>query len=171
MAERRPGSDRGQPLVDWEAAFSYYASLPPETRSYAAVAKRFGVSARTVETHGRRGRWRDRIAAIEAAAATQADRKLSRARADQLADFHKLIDATCVAYARQLASGQVLVTTSSLVGLIKLSLQLHAEPEAENLPLATAPEWVALRARLISALAAHPEALEALITAIAEEAP
>ena len=49
-------------------------------------------------------------------------------RADQLADFHRLIEASCVTYARQLASGQVRVTASDLVGLIKISMQLYGEP-------------------------------------------
>ena len=120
-AERKPGSNRGRPAFDPEAGFGIYASLPPETRSYAAVAERFGISRRTVETHGRKGRWRQRVAEIETYAARQADQALGRARADQLADFHKLIEASCIAYARQLASGQVRVTASDLVGLIKVS--------------------------------------------------
>lgn len=44
---RQPGSDRGRPACDWEQAFVYWAALPPERRSYAAVAAEFGVSART----------------------------------------------------------------------------------------------------------------------------
>ena len=53
-AERQPGSDRGRPAIDWEAAFVYYASpARPGARSYQAVADQFGVSVRTVERHGR----------------------------------------------------------------------------------------------------------------------
>src|SRR5438093_1484894 len=114
-AGRKPSSDRGRALIDWAAAFSFYASLPPESRSYAAVAAEFGVSLRTVEAHGRRDGWRERVRAIEAEASREADRQLGRARAEQLADFRRLIEASCVAYARQLASGQVRVTASDLV--------------------------------------------------------
>jgi hypothetical protein len=156
-------------VIDWEAAFAFFASLPPEARSYAAVAARFGVSKRTVETHGRRGGWRERVAAIEADAARQADQRLGRARADQLADFHRLIEASCVAYAKQLASGQVKVTASDLVGLIKISLQLWGEPTARVELLSGSPEWTLLRSRILDTLAAYPEAQQALAAALAEE--
>jgi hypothetical protein len=168
VAERKSGSDRGRPVIDWEAAFAFLASLPPEQRSYAAVATRFGVSKRTVETHGRNGGWRERIAAIDADAARQADQQLGRDRAAQLADFHRLIEASCVAYARQLASGQVKVTASDLVGLIKVSLQLYGEPTARIEVLSGTAEWVALRTRIMEALAAHPEAQQALAAALTE---
>jgi len=166
---RQPGSDRGRPVIDWEAAFAFFASLPADGRSYAAVAARFGVSKRTVETHGRNGGWRERVASIEADAARQADERLGHARADQLADFHRLIEASCVAYARQLASGQVKVTASDLVGLIKISLQLWGEPTARVEVLSGSPEWALLRSRILDTLAAYPEAQQALAAALAEE--
>jgi hypothetical protein len=156
-------------VIDWEAAFLYYASLPPKARSYAAVASHYDVSPRTVETHGQRGRWRERAAAIEADAARQADQRLGWARADQLADFHRLIEASCVQYARQLASGQVKVTASDLVGLIKVSLQLWGEPTARVELLSGSPEWATLRTRILEALAAHPEAQQALAEAISAD--
>jgi hypothetical protein len=166
---RQPGSDRGRAAIDWEAAFAYFASLPPEARSYGTVATSFGVSRRTVETHGRRGGWHERVAAIEADAARHADERLGRARADQLADFHRVIEASCVAYARQLASGQVKVTASDLVGLIKISLQLWGEPTARVEVLSSSPEWALLRDRILATLAAYPEAQQALVDALAEE--
>jgi hypothetical protein len=166
VAERQPGSDRGRPLIDWEAAFVYFASLPPDRRSYAAVAAEFGVSQRTVEAHGRRDRWRERVTAITADAAEQADRELGKAFGDQLVDFRRLIEATCVAYARQLASGQVRVTASELVGLIKITLQLHGEPSERVEVLSSSPEWAQLRTRIIETLAAYPEAQLALAQAI-----
>src|SRR6266581_2672073 len=102
-------SERKQPAApaDREAAFQYYASLPVDERSYAAVAARFGLSPRTVERHAREGGWRKRLAAIGATAARRADQELAARRAKQLVDFHQLIEASCVSYARQLASGQV----------------------------------------------------------------
>jgi hypothetical protein len=169
VAERKPGSDRGRAAIDWEAAFAYYAARPAETRSYAAVASRFGVSPRTVERHGLEGRWRERVAAIEAEAAREADRQLGRARSEQLADFQRLIEASFVTYAKQLASGQVRVTASDLVGLIKISLQLWGEPTARVELLSGSPEWTALRTRILEALAAHPEAQRALADALAED--
>jgi hypothetical protein len=167
-SDRRPGSDRGRPAIDWEAAFALYASLPAESRSYAAVADWYGVSRRTVEKHGQIGRWRERVAAIEAEAARQADEQLGRTRAEQLADFHRLIEASCIAYARQLASGQVKVTASDLVGLIKVSLQLHGEPTSRVELVTRSPEWTALRTRILDALAGFPEAQVALAQALTE---
>lgn len=167
--DRKPGSDRGRPVIDWEAAFALYASLPAEARSYAAVADRCGVSRRTVEKHGQAGRWRERVAEIEADAGRQADQQLGRARAEQLADFHKLIEASCVSYARQLASGRVKITAADLVGLIKVSLQLHGEPTSRVELVSGSAEWVALRTRILETLAAFPEAQLALTEALAEE--
>lgn len=120
-ASRRPGSERGRPAIDWLAAFVFFASLPAESRSYAAVADRFGVSRRTVETHGQR------------------------------------------------ASGQVRITASDLVGLIKVSLQLHGEPASRVELVTGSAEWLALRTRILEALGAFPEAQFALTEALAAD--
>jgi hypothetical protein len=159
---RKPGSDRGRAAIDWEAAFMFYASLPAESRTYAPVAGRFGISQRTVETQGRRNRWRERVREIDAGAARQAAEQLGRARAEQLADFHRLIEASCVTYARQLASGQVRVSASDLAALIKVSLLLYGEPTERIEAVTASEEWVALRTRIVGALAAFPEARAAL---------
>ena len=84
-------------------------------------------------------------------------------------DFHRLIEASCVSYARQLASGQVRVTASDLVGLIKVSLQLHGEPTSRVEFVTGSAEWTALRTRILEALAAFPEAQLALAQALAED--
>jgi hypothetical protein len=80
-AERKRGSDRGRAALDWNQAFLFYAGLPPEQRSYAAVAAEFGVSARTVERHGRKERWRERAHELDReATATDALNPLARPR-------------------------------------------------------------------------------------------
>jgi hypothetical protein len=166
---RKPGRDRGHRAIDWEAAFQYYAALSPEKRTYKAVAIRFDVSSRTVEAHGRRDRWIERLQAIEADAARRADLELGRGRAEQLADFRKLVEASCVAYARQLAAGDVRITASDLVGLIRISLQLYGEPTARVELVSASSEWAALRTRILDALTPYPEALQSLTQALAEE--
>ena len=93
--------------VDREVAFQFWASLPHDARSYAAVAREFGLSPRTVERYARDGAWRERLDRVRAAASAQADQRLGRDLAKQLADFHQLIEASCVTYARQLASGDL----------------------------------------------------------------
>jgi hypothetical protein len=137
-AKRKPGSDLGRPALDWEQAFAFYASLSPERRSYRAVAAEFGVSRRTVETHGRRDRWRERVARIEAEAALEAAKRLGRARADQLADVQKLIEASFITYAQQLRSGEVRLTASDLPRLVKLLHELWGEPVSSG-PLSPSP--------------------------------
>src|SRR5437764_1048112 len=106
-AERKPGSDRGRPAIDWEVAFGFYASLSSAERSYRLVAERFGVSVRTVEKHGRGERWRERLRGIQAEAAAEAERRLGRAWGEQIAQFEKLIEASLITYAQQLRSGGV----------------------------------------------------------------
>lgn len=163
---RRPNSDLGRPAIDWSEAFLFYASLPPEQRSYARVAAEFGVSVRTVERHGRVEKWRQRMREIQAQAAREADKKLGRAWAERIADFEKLIEATCISYAQQLSGGRVRVTASDLVGLVKISLQLRGEPSERVELVASSDEWLALRGQILQALAAYPEAREALSRAI-----
>jgi hypothetical protein len=137
---RRPGSDRGRPAIDWEQAFAHYAALPPERRCYEAVAVEFGVSVRTVEKHGRRERWRERLRGIEAQAAAELDKTLGQARAKQLADVEKLIEASFVLYAQQLRNGDVQIKATDLPRLVKLLLELWEEPgEAAAAPVEAVP--------------------------------
>ena len=123
-ANRRAGSDRGRPALDWEQAFAYYAALPPEQRSYGAVARKFGVSVRTVEKHGRLRGWRERVRAIEAEAGAELDRQLGESRVKTLADVQKLIEASYLTFAQQLRNGDVKIKAADLPRLAKLQLEL-----------------------------------------------
>jgi len=131
-ASRKRGSDLGRPALDWEQAFGFYASLPAERRSYRVVAAEFGVSARTVERHGRCERWRERVQRIEAEARLEAERRLGRARADQLTDLQKLIEASFIRYAQQLRSGEVRLSAGDLPRLFKLLQELWQAPSAPD---------------------------------------
>ena len=167
MAENRAKQLR----VDREDAFQYWASLPLDRRSYTAVAAEFGISPRTVERYARDGAWRERLRGIEAKAARRADEELGERRAKLLMDFHQLIEASCVTYARQLASGQVRVTASDFVGLIKVALLLHGAPSDRVEVLdGAADEWAELRTRILGAIAPFPEAQLALAEALEEAA-
>ena len=55
-------------------AFDFYVSLAAE-RSYDQVAKRFGVTKRTVTTAAKRQNWQGRLQAIETKAREAADQK------------------------------------------------------------------------------------------------
>jgi hypothetical protein len=168
-AERGPDAGRGR--VDREQAFQFWAALPLDDRSYAAVAGRFDVSPRTVERYAREGRWRQRLAGIEAAAAARADQKLGRRRAEQLADFWQLIEASCITYARQLAAGDVKISASEFTGLIKVALLLQGAPAERVEVLTSSPEWAVLRTRILEAVAPFPEARLALADALIEKEP
>lgn len=167
MRESRPSEGRAR-AADREAAFSFWAGLPRQERSYAAVAEKFGVSARTVERYARDGAWKQRLRAIEAAAARQVDDELGSRRAKQLADFQQLIEDSSIEYARQLASGRVRITASDFVGLIKAALLLQGAPAARIELISATSEWAVLRSRILEALASHPEARLALAQALDE---
>lgn len=119
-AERKPGSNLGRPVIDWDDAFLYYASLSPEQRSYRAVANQFGVSVRTVERHGRDKRWKEQARELDRSAAKLAVERLRNERVESLIDTEKLVQASMVTLASQLRAGTVKVRPSDLPGLHKL---------------------------------------------------
>jgi hypothetical protein len=156
---RRPGSDRGRAAIDWEAAFSFFASLPPGQRRYSLVAAEFDVALRTVERHGRDGSWRARAAEIDAQARSEVDARLGRARANQLADVEKLIEASFVTYAQQLRDGEVRISAAGFATLVKLLQQLAGQPGEPAPETTTRPDSTAVRS---------PERTQAVIDALRE---
>jgi hypothetical protein len=149
--------------------FQFYASLPAEERCYRAVAGQYGVSIRTVEKHGRADGWKDRVARVQAEAAAHADAELARAWGKRVAEIEQLVDASFIAYAQRLRNGTARVTASDFVGLVKLLLQLRGQPTERVELLANSPEWVALRAQILAAVADLPVARAALTQLLEEE--
>jgi hypothetical protein len=125
--ERKPGSNLGHSMVNWEEAFAYWAGLSESARSYQAVADRYAVSVRTVETHGRSGRWADRLQAIKAQAAEETDLLVGQARVERIGNTLRLIDATLIGYADKLRRGEVRMVPADLERLNKLHHQLGEE--------------------------------------------
>jgi hypothetical protein len=119
-AERKPGSNLGRSIIDWDEAFLHYASLPPDQRSYRAVADQFGVSVRTVERHGRDQRWKEQARGLDRSAAKLAVERLRNERVESLIDTEKLVQASMVTLASQLRAGTVKVRPADLPGLHKL---------------------------------------------------
>lgn len=115
-----------RPAIDWDAAFAYYAGLSPQERSYAAVAARFGVSRRTVETHGREEKWKERVRAISVETRERSADSLVEARVAEIEEMRRLIDASLVAYAEGLRNG-MRMSPSDLERLNRLSLALTEE--------------------------------------------
>jgi hypothetical protein len=130
-AERKPGSDRGRPALDWEQAFLFYAALPPEQRDYAAVAAEFEVSARTVERHGRKERWRERARELDREASTTAAARLVEERAARLSDLERLVEASFLGIAQKLREGTLRLSAADLPRLHKLLRELWQEPLPE----------------------------------------
>ena len=129
--DRKPAqqntSCRGaRPAIDWEAAFVYYGSLSPKDRSYAAVAAEFGVSVRTVQTHGRKEQWKERMLAISMETRARTVDSLVEARIAEIEEMRRLINASLVAYAEALRNG-MRMSTVDLERLNRLSLELTAE--------------------------------------------
>jgi hypothetical protein len=129
--ERKPGSNLGRAAVDWPQAFHYYASLPADRRSYRAVAAHYKVSVRTVEKHGLREQWRERVREIDREAAAAAAATLATDRARKLVDLEKLIDESEVRYAQTLRSGEVRISAADLPRLHKLRKELWDDLDAE----------------------------------------
>src|SRR4051794_25837128 len=98
-AKRQPGSNLSRAVIDWHQPFLSYAGLASERRSYQAAADEYTVSVRTVERHGRAGRWKERARELDRAAAHLAAERLRDERAEKLVNPDKLIDATEVTYA------------------------------------------------------------------------
>ncbi|MDP9276807.1 MAG: hypothetical protein M3O76_01180 [Actinomycetota bacterium] len=133
-AERKPGSNRGRPALDWNQAFLFYAGLPPEQRSYAAVAAEFGVSGRTVERHGRNEGWRERAYELDRNASRAAAARLVEERAARLTDLERLVEASFLGYAQKLREGTLRLSAADLPRLHKLLRELWQEPPLEPEP-------------------------------------
>jgi hypothetical protein len=165
---RPEGSDSGRPACDWERAFRFWASLPPQQRSYSAVAERFAVSVRTVEGHGLREGWRQRLAAIEAKAAAQVDAQLAHTRAQQLLVIAELVDRSFARYHEQLDEGSVTMTPADFVRIANLNTSLRAAAAASEQPASRDEIAHEVLIELRDVLAEHPDAVAALLEHLGE---
>src|SRR5579864_675351 len=180
MADRRrPGSDLGRPAIEWEDAFAFYASLPAPVRSYAAVAAEFGVSRRTVEEHGAREHWQERVRAIEADAAATVAAELSQAQAEQRAEIIQIAKAVLLRFAHQLRTGEARISGAEFqrVSTFLLELMDDADAASASGDPATAAPGAAAPARPREDKAAVLQALQEsgaladLLAALAPPAP
>lgn len=130
--ERRPGSNHGRARIDWEQAFLFYASLPPQQRDYQTVAEKFAVSRRTVERHGRQDHWNQRARELDRESLRAAAERLRDERVDKLLDTEKLIEASCLSYANQLVAGTVKITPNHLAKLFALRERIWTLQDEET---------------------------------------
>jgi len=120
------GSRGARAAIDWEAAFAYYGSLSPPERSYAAVAAEFGVSVRTVQTHARTERWRERVHAITIETRTRTADSIVEARVAEVEEMRRLVNASLAGYAEALRNG-MRMSPADLERLNRVSLALTEE--------------------------------------------
>lgn len=104
-------------------AFDHYVSLGP-TRSYAAVARRYRVSARGVTKCAAREDWQGRLEKIEAAARTRADEKAAETLQAVNARHLKTLR---VIQAKALAALQTLPLQSGMDAVRALDLAIRQE--------------------------------------------
>jgi hypothetical protein len=159
-------SGRGaRPAIDWEAAFVYYGSLSPAERSYIAVAAEFGVSVRTVENHGRKEKWKERVVAITRDTRVRTAESLVEARVAEVEEMRRLMNASLVAYAEALRNG-MRMSTADLERLNRLSLAFTEEALSPQLlgrdHSAERPVRTAEHAQAVLDALAEAGALEAL---------
>jgi hypothetical protein len=165
MADSENAKQGARAAIDWEAAFAYYAALAPAERSYAAVAAEFGVSVRTVETHGRSEQWKARLHQIKAETRKRNADALIEARVEEIEKLRRLIDASFVAYADCLRSG-MRMSPADLERLNRLSRLLIDEAIAPQLTTGhdeyDVPERTMEHAHAVLEALAEAGALEAL---------
>jgi len=166
MAADRNRKRGARAAIDWEAAFAFYAALPPAERSYQAVANEFSVSVRTVETHGRDEEWKARLQAIKAETRARTAEALTDARVEEVHKLRRLIDASLVSYAEGLRKGAMRMSPVDLERLNRLSLALIEEATSPHVvsdaDQGESPERTTEQASAVLDALAEAGALEAL---------
>lgn len=158
QARESTGGRGARAAIDWEGAFVYYCRLSPAERSYAAVAAKFGVSRRTVETHGRKEKWKERMLAIRMETQARTADSLVEARVAEVEEMRRLINASLAGYAEALRNG-MRMSPADLERLNRLSLALNEE--------AISPERLG-RNGAVGPPERTPEHVRAVIDALAE---
>lgn len=114
-----------------QVAFEHYLSLGAQ-RSYRSVAEQFNVSASTVKSWARAGRWRERIQEREMSTAREmADRALSDGIIDR-EQQRKVIRLALAKLAKAILDGRVRFQGADLDRLIRLSVFLEGGVSGTN---------------------------------------
>jgi hypothetical protein len=114
-----------------DEAFDFYVGLGP-SRSYRAVADRYGVSKRAVVKHALREKWADRLREIQEKARAESDKDLAEEMAEMHARHKKMLRAMAVRALAglkelQLRSGMEAIRAGELV--IRMERIVFGEPE------------------------------------------
>lgn len=112
---RRTGPKR---KVEPDVAFSYWWN-DGDTRTQRETAAYFGVALSTIEKWSRDDEWPARSARLDLEAREKADKLLAKQAVERVRHNLQLISASKAAYARRLQAGDVNVSPTELVALIK----------------------------------------------------
>jgi hypothetical protein len=119
-----------------------------------------------VERHGHAEGWQERLAAIQVAAAREADGMSARGRAERLLEFERAIDATMDSYSTGLAEGTVQASANDVVRMVTLGETLRGPAAASADPDAIRAAALELRVLLEERLADRPAVLAAVVAAL-----
>ena len=114
MSQQTPENPRA------EEAFAFYASLPTDQRTYAAVAEKFGVSLPTLKRWGSQGQWRQRLGQREIELARKVADRTELGEVDARTRHAKLVDLGLIKLANAIAKGDVRGSFGDLDRLVRL---------------------------------------------------
>jgi len=147
-----------------EEAFAVYASLPPDERSYASVARQLGVSIPTVKRWGAEGRWRERLTEREAEVARRVTDRTTAGEVDARSRQAKLVELGLIKLANAIAKGEIKGTFGDLDRLVRLEGFLKGTDK--NLPLKEVERLFQILLRAIEQEIHDPEQRKRIADAI-----
>jgi hypothetical protein len=112
--------------LDWDAALAYYIGLGP-TRTFVAVAERFGVSDTAVRKQARVRGWASAVGEADRRAAAELQDFAIRDRVARIADTLRIIDFARTELLEQLQKGDAEVRLADLPNLARLEALFEGE--------------------------------------------
>jgi hypothetical protein len=119
---------RGRNRIDWDAAFTYWASMPRAVRSFGKVAKKFEVSDTAVRKAAERDRWLARVSEIDRKASVAVERRVIREHEVRIAETLEIIDGLRQQLRERAKAGDVVIDITDFVQLMKLEQLLEGDP-------------------------------------------
>lgn len=164
----------GRQRIDWDAAFTFYAGLGG-LRSYRRVSQKFQVSRTAVRKAAARFDWDERVAKIDRETTQAVDARVTRSRADRVADTIRLVDDVLTPLLHDLELGQLEYRLADFPNLMKLAelLEGHA---TDRVAVSEAQALIVLIVKsfdehLVAVLEKHVEERAQIVGAVRAEMP
>jgi hypothetical protein len=125
-----PGGARNRPArraIDWDAAYDFFAGLAPGERTYAAVARRYGVTDARVGVIARREGWQQRVAVEDAKRRRNLEARRIRVLAERDEDTIRTIEAMRIKMAQQLADPTFRISVGDFVQALRIERLIEGE--------------------------------------------